>query len=191
MAKPNRKQNQSDPSPDEVRQAADAVLGDEAQVNAEIETLRGELEDSKDRLLRAMADLENYRRRVHREMDDQCRYANVQLIRDLLPALDNLERAIQAAQAAGESAGGLVEGVKLVVQQLQAALEQHGCVRIGALGVPFDPNLHEAILQQPSNEHPPGTVMQVVRPGFRLYDRVVRPSQVIVAAPPAEPDGAL
>jgi len=191
VADPNRKPIQSDPSPDEARQAADAVLGDQSQINAEIETLRGELEDSKDRLLRAMADLENYRRRIHREMDDQRRYANVQLIRDLLPALDNLERAVQAAEATGESAG-VVEGVKMVLQQIETALEQHGCVRIGALGAPFDPNLHEAVLQQPSEESPPGTVVQVVRPGFRLYDRVVRPSQVIVAAaPPGQPDDAL
>lgn len=186
MADPNRKQSQSQ---DAARQAADAVLGDEARINAEIETLRGELEDSKDRLLRAMADLENYRRRVHREMDDQRRYANAQLVRDLLPALDNLERAVQAAEATGESAG-VVQGVTMVLQQIETALEQHGCVRIGALGAPFDPNLHEAILQQPSQDNPPGTVIQVVRPGFRLYDRVVRPSQVIVAAaPPAEGDG--
>jgi molecular chaperone GrpE len=78
----------------------------------------------------------------------------------------------------------------MVLQQIGTTLEQHGCVRIGALGVPFDPNLHEAILQQPSQEYPAGTVIQVVRPGFRLCDRVVRASQVIVAAAPAaEADG--
>lgn len=183
MAQENHKQSK----PSEPReQAADAILGDEGQINAEIEVLRGELEDSKDRLLRAMADLENYRRRVHREMDDQRRHANTQLLRDLLPVIDNLERALEAAEKAGEAAG-LTQGVKMVVQQLEAALQQHGCVRIDALGARFDPNLHEAVLQQPTQEHPPGTVIHVVRPGFRLYDRVVRPSQVIVAAaPPAE-----
>lgn len=170
--------------------AADAILGDEGQINAEIESLRGELEDSKDRLLRAMADLENYRRRVHREMDDQRRYANTQLIRDLLPVIENLERALDAAEKAGEAAG-LIQGVKMVVQQIEAVLGQHGCVRIEALGAAFDPSLHEAVMQQPSKDQPPGTVIQVVRPGFRLYDRVVRPPQVIVAsAPPAEDEGA-
>lgn len=172
--------------PPEAQAAADAVLGEE-QINAETESLRKELEESKVRLLRSMADLENYRRRVHREMDEQRRYANIQLIRDLLPAIDNLERAIEAAERSGEAAG-VVQGVKLVIQQFETALEQHGCQRIGALGTAFDPNLHEAVLQQPSPGTPPGTVVQVVRPGFRLYDRVVRPSQVVVATLPAEGD---
>lgn len=180
------------PSPESRDQAAaaDAILGDEGQINAELEALRGELEESKSRSLRAMADLENYRRRVHRDMDDQRRYANVQLLRDLLPVLDNLERALEAAEKAGESAG-LVQGVKMVVQQLQATLQQHGCTRIEAQGTAFDPNLHEAVLQQPTMDHPPGTVIHVVRSGFRLHDRVVRPSQVIVAASPTiDPNGA-
>jgi molecular chaperone GrpE len=184
--------SKDDRSPESRHQAAaaDAILGDAGQSNAEIETLRGELEESKSRSLRAMADLENYRRRVHREMDDLRRYANVQLLRDLLPVLDNLERALEAAEKAGESAG-LIQGVKMVVQQIQATFQQHGCVRIEALGTAFDPNLHEAVLQQPSLEHPPGTVIHVVRSGFRLHDRVVRPSQVIVAAAPTVgPNGA-
>lgn len=189
MAQENRKPIQPS-EPREQAAAADAILGDEGQINAEIETLRGELEDSKDRLLRAMADLENYRRRVHREMDDQRRHANTQLIRDLLPVIDNLERALAAADKGGESAG-LTQGVRMVVQQLEAALTQHGCVRIEAQGQAFDPNLHEAVLQQPSADYPPGTVIQVVRPGFRLHDRVVRASQVIVAAAaPSADDGA-
>jgi molecular chaperone GrpE len=188
VAQENRKPTQP-AEPRNQAAAADAILGDEGHINAEIESLRGELEDSKDRLLRAMADLENYRRRVHREMDDQRRHANTQLIRDLLPVVDNLERALEAADKSGESAG-LIQGVRMVVQQIDAVLSQHGCVRIEALGAAFDPNLHEAVMQQSSADYPPGTVIQVVRPGFRLYDRVVRASQVIVAAPPVTGDGA-
>jgi len=181
VAQENQKET-SAKEPKAQAAAADAILG-EGQLNAEAEALRRELDESRGRLMRAVADLENYRRRVNREMDDLRRYANVQLIRDLLPVFDNLERALDAAEKAGESAG-LVQGVKMVVQQLHAAFQQHGCERIEALGAAFDPNLHEAVLQQPSAEHAPGTVIHVVRPGFRLNDRVVRAAQVIVAAPP-------
>jgi molecular chaperone GrpE len=180
-------ENRKEPSavePNEQAAAADAILG-EGQLHAEAEALRRELDESKARLLRAVADLENYRRRVNREMDDLRRYATVQLIRDLLPVLDNLERALDAAEKAGESAG-LVQGVKMVVQQLHAVFQQHGCERIEALGAPFDPSLHEAVLQQPAPDQTPGTVIHVVRPGFKLTDRVIRAAQVIVAAPPPE-----
>jgi molecular chaperone GrpE len=143
--------------------------------------LRSEMAEAKDRLLRAQAELENYRRRAQREIQDTLRYAELPLLRDLLPVVDNIARAIQAAEKSPDGSG-LLEGIKLVAQQLDGVLNSHDCKRIAALDQPFDPNLHQAILQQPNAEKPANTVLQVVQDGFTLHDRVVRPSQVIVSS---------
>lgn len=147
------------------------------------ETLQQDLAEMKDRVLRSQAELENVRRRAQREVDEERRYGNVALIRDLLPALDNIDRALAAAEKAEDASAGLLTGFRMVRDQLQTALKNHHCVEIAAEGEPFDPNLHEAILQQPSPGHAPGTVIGVAQAGYRLHDRVIRPSQVIVAAP--------
>ena len=152
-----------------------------------LEEMRDQMNQAIDRALRSQAELENYRKRAAREMDEQRRYANLFLMRDLLPVLDNVQRAIEAAGSSGDAAAGLIEGFKMVAGQLQAVLKQYNCWEIAALGEPFDPHLHEAVLQQPSQDHDPGTVMRVLQSGFQLHDRVVRPSQVIVsAAAPAQ-----
>ena len=106
------------------------------------------------------------------------------LIRDLLPVLDNLQRAIAAEQ--GSENNGLLQGVQMVADQLTMTLDQHHCKNIAAEGEPFDPMRHEALLQQPSDEHPAGTVMQVAQTGYQLHDRVIRPAHVIVSQGPAE-----
>jgi molecular chaperone GrpE len=140
--------------------------------------------------LRAQAELENYRKRADRQIEEERRYANLPLVRDLLPALDDLHRAIEAAEKSANGTG-LLDGVRIVAEKLEAALKKHHCVRIEALGGPFDPHCHDAIAQQPSAEHPAQTVMAVAQHGFMLHDRVVRPSQVIVSGgPAAEPPAA-
>lgn len=150
---------------------------------AEVEKLRTDLEEAGDRLLRAQAELENYRKRARRELEDSLRYAAMPLLRDLLPVIDNLDRALSAAEKSSET-GGLIDGVKMVAQSFQSILARHDCKRIDALGKPFDPAVHEAISQQPSAEHPPGTVLLVAQDGYTLYDRVIRPAQVIVSKSP-------
>ncbi len=144
------------------------------------EQLRTELDAANDRALRSRAELENYRKRAARELTDAHRYADLPLMRDLLPVLDNIDRAIEAAEKTHDTAD-LLEGVKIVAEQFEGVLKRHHCVRIETLNEPFDPHLHEAISQQPSDEHPPGTVVLVTQTGFQLYDRVVRPSRVIVS----------
>ncbi len=141
-----------------------------------------ELQEARARLLRTQAELENFRKRSRRELEDEKRYAALPLLRDLLPVLDNLNRAIASAEQI-ENASSLLDGVKMVAEQFQGVLKQHQCVSIEADGEKFDPNLHEAIAQLPSEEHAPGSVSQVTQRGYRLHDRVVRPAQVIVAAP--------
>ncbi|MGQ9576447.1 MAG: nucleotide exchange factor GrpE [Thermoguttaceae bacterium] len=146
----------------------------------QIAKLQEELQAARDRELRARAELDNYRKRAAREIAEQLRYAQLPLIRDVLPVLDNVKRAVDAARKTHDAAG-LLEGIELVARQLQGALERHHCTPIQALHAPFDPNLHEAVLQQPSEQFPPNTVLEEVRAGYRLHDRVVRPSQVIVS----------
>lgn len=138
----------------------------------------------KDRVLRLQAEMENLRARTSREVSDIQRYAAMPILRDLLPVIDNVDRAIEAAeQNTGE---GIVQGFKLVRQQLLTVLEQHHCRPIEAMGAPFNPDFHEAILQQPSDEQPANHVMHVAQEGYQLHDRVVRPAQVIISSGPAE-----
>ncbi len=144
------------------------------------EQLRAELDAANDRALRSRAELENYRKRAARELTDARRYADLPLMRDLLPVLDNIDRAIEAAEKTHNTAD-MLEGVKIVAEQFEEVLKRRHCVQIEAINEPFDPHLHEAISQQPSDEHPPGIVVLVTQTGFLLYDRVVRPSQVIVS----------
>jgi molecular chaperone GrpE len=159
-------------------------LGDsEEPMASEAVELRTQLDEAKERALRLQAEWENYRKRARRELDDERRYADLKLLGDLLPVLDNIQRAIDAANKSADG-GGLLEGFKLVKQQLDNVLAQHNCTRIEALHQPFDPHLHEAVMQQPSAEVAPNSVLMVVREGYSLHDRVIRPAQVIVAAAP-------
>ena len=152
-----------------------------------IELLREQCVQANERVLRAQAELENYRKRATRDMLEERRYANLPLLRDLLPVVDNLDRAIEAAEKTHNTAD-LLEGVKMVAQQLVGVLQRYECVKIEALHSSFDPNLHEAISQLPSPDHPTNTVIAVTQTGYRLHDRVVRPPQVVVSSGNA--DGA-
>ena len=167
-------------------QDAPTNAGDDAAGTgvSDADALQAELNAARDRALRAQADLDNFRKRIQRENEQERRYASMGLLRDLLPVVDNIHRAIEAAEAAQESAS-LLEGFRLVAQQLETVLTQHHCTTIEALGEPFDPNSHEAISQMPSSEFPLGTVMTQTALGYRMHDRVVRPSQVIVSTGPA------
>lgn len=158
-------------------------------VQAQLKSLESDLVAAEARVLRAHAELENYRKRASRHLEEEKKYAPLPLIRDLLPVVDNLERAIQSVGQEGGSAQ-LVEGVKMVAQLLTMTLERHHCRRIEAHGAPFDPHVHEAIAQIPSAQVPPGTVLEVAQTGYQLHDRVVRPAQVIVSGRPATDEAA-
>ena len=117
-------------------------------------------------------------------MQDQLRYASVPLMNELLEAVDNLHRAIDAHEK-DPSSEGLLEGVRLVAQQISTILENNGCKKIESVGQPFDPNLHQAVQMQPSNEFAANSVMRELRTGFQLHDRVIRPAQVFVSTGPS------
>jgi molecular chaperone GrpE len=150
------------------------------QPSSELEQLRSQAAEAQDRYLRSQAELENTRRRLRREMDEERRYAELSLLSDLLPVIDNIDRAVTAAEKNADAAS-LLAGFKMVSQQLNNVLEKHHCKPIEAEGQPFDPAVHEAIMQQPSNEHPDNTVVAVGQTGYTLHDRVVRPAQVVVS----------
>ena len=168
-----------------IAQQVDEACADAGEAG-DIET---ELAEQKDRYLRLQAEMQNLRNRTTREINDERRYGPLPLLREIMPVMDNIDRAIEAAEKDGESSG-LLEGFRLVRQQLLAALEQHKCVPIEGLGDPFDPQVHDAILTQPSDDIPANHVMMVTQQGYQLHDRVVRPSQVIVSAGPAETESA-
>jgi molecular chaperone GrpE len=129
---------------------------------------------------RTRADFENYQKRNRRERDEERQYMVGEFVRDILPILDNLERATAAAKQAGEK-GPLVQGVAMVHQQFLDFLKRHGVTQIQAEGQPFDANRHQALVQHPTAEKPPNTVLQVAEQGYMLHDRVLRPAKVVVA----------
>jgi molecular chaperone GrpE len=131
-----------------------------------------------DRLLRLAADFENYKKRAARERLEYLALANERLVKDLLPILDDLERALEAAAEHEEAK--LEEGVRLVHRSLAQLLEREGLKQIETEGV-FDPHVHEALLTQPSEQHESGDVLDVIQKGYKLGDRVIRPARVIVS----------
>jgi molecular chaperone GrpE len=170
--------------PEGATSAADAV---EQSLESQLESALSERDANYTRWARAEADLENYRKRVQKEAEENRLYRDLPIVRDFLPVIDNLQRAIAASASSGES-GELVAGVKLVLKQIEDILAAHSVKVIDAVGQPFDPNLHAAVQQLPSADHPPMTVVQELERGYRLHDRVVRPSQVIVSSSPPSGD---
>lgn len=133
-----------------------------------------------DRWHRAEAECENVRKRMRRELEEARKYESLGLSRDILPALDNLRRAIEAAGQT-HNLDQLIEGVELVAKQFQDALNKHQVIAIDAVDKPFNSEQHEALQQIPSADHPPMTVIQELEQGYTLHDRLVRPSKVIVS----------
>jgi molecular chaperone GrpE len=175
--------------------------GDPAAASgAELESLRAQLElsqakgretleklkDQHDRFLRAAADLENYKKRAQREREEVQKFGVEKVLKDLLPAVDGLDRALAAAPEGDP----LADGVRLVRASLEQALAKHGMKAFSAKGEPFDPALHEALLQVPTADSPAGTVVLEHARGWKLHDRLVRPAMVGVAVLPPPPDGA-
>ena len=154
---------------------------DEAVAGSAEPTAESRLQEAEERLLRAQAEIENVRKRGQREYQDLLRYGEINLLRDILPVLDNIERAIEASEKTAD-VEGLRAGFRMTAQQIEKLLESHGCKTIATDGVVFDPAVHEAIAQQPAGDAAPGSVMGVASKGYLLHDRVVRPAQVIVAA---------
>lgn len=153
---------------------------------AEVKRLEGELAAEHDRLLRAAADLDNFRKRTAREREEAARHAAGPVVKDLIPAVDNLERALAAAPADDP----LADGVRMVLKQVEEALLRHGVEPRSALGEPFDPAIHEALATVPTADAAPGSVVAQHGRAWMHHGRLLRPAMVAVAAaPPADDDG--
>jgi molecular chaperone GrpE len=156
-----------------------------ASLEAKIAELESAAAEAKDKYLRLAADFDNYKKRSRQEHMETIQHASAELIGRLLPALDDLHKALDHTPEGVDEAW--LKGVELSVRKLEEALTAHGLESIEAVGKPFDPSVHEAIGHEESTEHPEDTVVQVLRRGYRIRDRVVRPALVKVARRPALP----
>jgi molecular chaperone GrpE len=175
-----------DPNVSESAQTSTGSAPGEAEgsLESQLQQARSERDELQERWQRSVADFDNFCKRMQKEAEQERVYQVLGLARDLLPGIDNLYRTLQAAQTARDL-DQLLQGLQMVTKQFDEGLARHQVVPIAAGGQPFDPNLHEAIQQMPSAEHPPMTVLAEVERGYKLRDRVVRPSKVIVSSAPA------
>jgi molecular chaperone GrpE len=163
---------------------------DEDAGTARITELEGQVSDLTDRLLRAAAEIENVRKRAQKDREDASKFATAKFAEDMLAVADNMSRALEAVtdEARNDSAAkSLIEGVELTMKELNGALERHGIVMVNATGERFDPNQHQSMFETETLDFEPGTVMQVLRTGYTIHGRLLRPAMVGVAKMPAEP----
>jgi molecular chaperone GrpE len=151
--------------------------GDDINV---VTALQQQADENHNRYLRAQADFDNFRRRTLKEKEELTQYASLKLVGQLLPVLDNFQRALQTGSEGAES-GSFAKGVDMIYRQLSQVLEAEGLKPMEVVGQPFDPELHQAIMQVESEEYEAGTVVEVIQPGYRLKDKVIRPAMVKVS----------
>lgn len=184
--------NHQETTSDAAAVAANNNFDEAAELSPEarVAMLEAELAEHKDRLLRALAEAENTRRRAQRERDDATKYAISGFAKELLSAADNLRRALASlpeAEVGDERTRSLLAGVAATERELLSVFERHGIRRIDPTGERFDHNLHQAIFEVEHGDRPPGTIVEVLQPGYLLHDRLLRPAMVGVAKPPAKP----
>jgi molecular chaperone GrpE len=183
-------QSKDDPVTDPMSEEdlAAAMAGDAGyDDDAELEALRVERDELRDRMLRALADAENSRKRADRDRREAEHYGGSKLSRDLLPVYDNLRRALDVAgEAEREAAGGVIEGIELTLRELLNVFSKHGVTPIAPeIGDSFDPQMHQAMFEAPLPGTKSGDIIQVMAEGFLLHDRLLRPAQVGVSSAPA------
>ena len=186
----NKAENKNDPAKVPAEAAEPLVAVQNATVTvehlAELKERAAKADENWDRLLRTTADFENFKKRAAREKQDAIRFGNESLLQKLVPVLDHFDMALSAAQAGGvEAAKPLQDGIQMIYQQLKNALVEAGLEEVDAAGKPFDPNLHEAVAQSETTEAPEGQVVQQLRKGYKLRERLLRPASVVVAKRPA------
>lgn len=173
------------PRPAPAAPAPEAPAPAAPDLGEQLAAAKKEAADNYDRYVRSVADLDNHRRRTLREKDELRQFASSRVLEDLLPVIDNLGLGLAAAKAPNADLKTLVGGISMVAEQLKTSLATHGLKEVNPVGQPFDPNLHEAISQQPSADVADGSVVTVVRTGYTLNGRLLRPASVIVSTGPA------
>ena len=182
-------QARADEAEIEQEEAFDPETADGDTLLAKYRELEDELSEAQERVLRTAADAENFKKRLQREKEEQTRYANESLMRELLPVIDNLERALEHSEA-GADQGGLLEGLNMTLKGLLDTLTRFGCTPVEAAGKPFDPNFHEAVSQEESADHEPNTVLRELQKGYMLKERLLRPAMVLVSKRTSQQDTA-
>ncbi len=174
-----KKKSKKDSPPKKAKNKVNSTKSDKTQKN-EIKDLTAQLESEKDRVLRLSAEFENYKKRKQRESEDFKKFANESIFKQMLGVVDNLERAILAAEENLDE-GGLLEGVKLTHKEILKLFETFNVKLVDAEKQPFDPNFHQAVTQEETDEFPENTVTSVLQKGYLLHDRLIRPAMVVVS----------
>ncbi len=169
----------------EAEEVFDPERADRDDLLLKFRELEDQLRQAEERVLRTAAEAENFKKRLQREKEEQTRYANETFMRDLLPVMDNLERALQHS-ATAPNQEGLLEGLSMTLKGFTDTLARFGCTALKAIGKTFDPNFHEAVSQEESSKVEPGTVLKELQKGYMLKDRLLRPAMVIVSKPASE-----
>lgn len=188
-----KKNEKSSPDADTLQPPADEKILENETVSDPVkelenrcETAEQESKQNYERLLRVSADFENFKKRSFRETDDFRKYANELLLLELLTVVDNLERAIQSTSSENNEAGCVIEGVEMTLKALLKIFERFSVKLIEAVGKPFDPNFHQAMMQEASDLYPENTIISEFQKGYMLHDRLLRPSMVVVSKGPGK-----
>jgi molecular chaperone GrpE len=188
-----KKNEKSSPDADTLQPPADEKTLENETVSDPVkelenrcETAEQESKQNYERLLRVSADFENFKKRSFRETDDFRKYANELLLLELLTVVDNLERAIQSTSSENNEAGCVIEGVEMTLKALLKIFERFSVKLIEAVGKPFDPNFHQAVMQEASDLYPENTIISEFQKGYMLHDRLLRPSMVVVSKGPGK-----
>jgi len=151
-----------------------------AQNEEALKQTQDKANENNDKFIRLYAEFDNFRKRINREKEEHTRYAHEQVVKDLLPIMDDLDRALTHAQSTSE-VPALIQGVEMVKKHMSSALEKYGLKSFDSLGEPFDPHVHEAVAHQESPDYPPDVVINEYRKGYTLHDKLVRPAMVAVS----------
>jgi len=182
-------QARADEAEIEQEEPFDPETADGDTLLAKYRELEDELSETQERVLRTAADAENFKKRLQREKEEQTRYANESFMRELLPVIDNLERALEHSEP-GADQGGLQEGLNMTLKGFLDTLTRFGCTPVEAAGKTFDPNFHEAVSQEESADHEPNTVLRELQKGYMLKERLLRPAMVLVSKRTSQQDNA-
>ncbi len=158
------------------------------EMEAKLESLEQEAKASYDRFLRVSAEFENYKKRAVREMNDFRKFANETFVKAMLPVIDNLDRAIETASSDEQTNSSVVEGVSMTLKEILKVFEQFNVKGFESLGKTFDPNFHQAVMQEETEDHPENTVIHELQKGYMMHDRLLRPAMVVVSKTKADPE---
>ena len=198
MASKKKKEEQVDETPGSTRieiKTDEDELAEESRIEGDgadepseedepedIDKVKLEVKENYDKYLRVCAEFDNYKKRAAREVGDFRKYANETLLKDLLSVIDNLERAVESTQDVKDATNGVVEGVEMTLKEILKIVDRYGVKPVEALGEPFDPSFHQAVMQEESDTQPENTVLKELQKGYLLHDRLLRPSMVVVSS---------